>query len=190
VSTATNPVLRISNDDVARYGREIDNVRAALDWSFSPMGDGAIGVALTAAFAPVWLHLALVVECRERAKRALDILAPDFNLIAPPERRLHIPLGIALILTMGPVERARTVLAKARQLAESVDDVEAELPMLWVQWSMENNSGEYRLAQITAQRFSEVSQRTGDQSFQAARVNLVFVGRLTTRQWRAPRGPR
>ena len=165
VPTATNPVLRISNDDVARYGREIDNVRAALHWSFSPIGDAAIGVALTAAFAPVWLHLALVVECRERAERALDILAPDFNLIAPLERRLHIALGIALILTMGPVERTRTVLAKARQLAESVDDVEAELRMLWAQWSMENNSGEYYLAQITAQRFSEVARRTGDQAF-------------------------
>jgi non-specific serine/threonine protein kinase len=34
--------------DMARYGREIDNVRAALDWSFSPVGDVSIGVALTA----------------------------------------------------------------------------------------------------------------------------------------------
>jgi len=34
-------------EDMARYGREIDNVRAALDWSFSPVGDVAIGVALT-----------------------------------------------------------------------------------------------------------------------------------------------
>jgi predicted ATPase/DNA-binding winged helix-turn-helix (wHTH) protein len=35
-------------EDMARYGREIDNVRAALDWSFSPVGDVSIGVALTA----------------------------------------------------------------------------------------------------------------------------------------------
>jgi predicted ATPase len=35
-------------EDMARYGREIDNVRAALDWSFSPAGDVAIGVVLTA----------------------------------------------------------------------------------------------------------------------------------------------
>jgi len=165
VPAATGEVLRISVDDVARFGREIDNVRAALDWSFSPTGDAAIGVALTAAFAPVWLHLLLVVECRERAERALDILSPDFNLVAPLERRLHIALGIALTLTMGPVERTRTILAKARQLAESVDDVEAELRMLWAQWSMENILGEYRSAQSTAQRFSDVAQRTGDHSF-------------------------
>jgi non-specific serine/threonine protein kinase len=35
-------------EDIARYEREIDNVRAVLDWSFSPVGDVAIGVALTA----------------------------------------------------------------------------------------------------------------------------------------------
>jgi predicted ATPase len=178
VPTATNPVLRISSDDVARYGREIDNVRAALDWSFSPVGDAAIGIALTAAFAPVWLHLALVVECRERALRALDLLSPDSNLIAPLERRLHIALGIALTLTMGPVERTRVVLTRARELAESVDDVEAELRMLWAQWSMENNSGAYRLAQMTAQRFSEVARRTDDQAFILLGEHFVGTGLL------------
>jgi predicted ATPase len=165
VTAATSEVLRISVDDVARFGREIDNVRAALDWSFSSTGDAAVGVALTAAFAPVWLHLLLIVECRERAERALDVLSPDFNLVVPLERRLHIALGLALTHTMGPVERTRTILAKARQLAESVDDVEAELRMLWAQWSMENILGEYHAAQSTAQRFSEVAQRTSDNAF-------------------------
>ena len=86
---ATSEVLRISVDDVARFGREIDNVRAALDWSFSRTGDAAIGVTLTAAFAPVWLHLLLVVECRERAERVLNILSTDFNLVAPLGRAAH-----------------------------------------------------------------------------------------------------
>ena len=67
VPPATASVLRLSVDDVARFGREIDNVRAALDWSFSPGGDASIGVALTAAFAPVWVHLSLLSECCERA---------------------------------------------------------------------------------------------------------------------------
>src|SRR5712671_5109789 len=37
-------------EDMVRYGREIENVRAALDWSFSPVGDLATGVVLTAAY--------------------------------------------------------------------------------------------------------------------------------------------
>lgn len=187
VPDETNPVLRISNDDVARYGREIDNIRAALDWSFSPEGDPSIGISLTAAFAPVWLHLALIIECRQRAEHAVDVLASGFNLSVPLERRLLIALGIALTLTMGPVDRTRTVLAKARKLAESVDDVEAELRALWAQWSLENNSGEYRLAESIARRFSTVAQRTGDRAFTSLGEHfigaaLLFGGKLREAQ--------
>ena len=173
VPAGTNEVLRLSIDDVARYGREIDNVRAALDWSFSQGGDAAIGVALTAAFAPVWLHLSLVIECRERAERAVEILAPGLNLGAPLERRLHIALAVALILTMGPVDRTRAVVAKARDLAESVDDVEAQLRMLWAQWSVEFTTGECRVARATVRRFSEVARRTGDEGLVLVADRLI-----------------
>ena len=44
---------------LADYAPEIDNLRAALDWALSPGGDGSVGVALTAAAAPLWLHLSL-----------------------------------------------------------------------------------------------------------------------------------
>ena len=59
---------------LARYGWQIDNVRAALDWAFSPRGDMSIGVALTAAAVPLWLQQSLLVECRDRAERALGSL--------------------------------------------------------------------------------------------------------------------
>jgi predicted ATPase len=32
-------------DWVAAYARQIDDVRAALDWAFSPHGDAAVGIA-------------------------------------------------------------------------------------------------------------------------------------------------
>jgi predicted ATPase/DNA-binding winged helix-turn-helix (wHTH) protein len=51
---------------LAEYGRQIDNLRAALDWAFSPGGDGSIGVALTAAAVPLWMQLSLLEECRSR----------------------------------------------------------------------------------------------------------------------------
>jgi predicted ATPase/DNA-binding winged helix-turn-helix (wHTH) protein len=173
VPARTSEVLRLSIDDVARFGREIDNVRAALDRSFSSGGDAVIGVFLTAAFAPVWLHLSLVVECRQRAERALEVLAPGFNLTAPLERRLHVALAVALILTMGPVDRTRAVAAKARELAESVDDVEAQLRMLWTQWSVEFIAGECHAAHAIVQRFSEVARRTGDEGLVLVADRLI-----------------
>jgi predicted ATPase len=47
---------------LADYGRQIDNLRGALDWAFSPDGDASIGVALTAAAVPLWMHLSLLDE--------------------------------------------------------------------------------------------------------------------------------
>jgi predicted ATPase/DNA-binding winged helix-turn-helix (wHTH) protein len=105
--------LPLTVEDLARFGREIDNVRAALDWSFSPFGDVAIGVVLTAAYAPVWLGLSLVVECREHIERALERLESDSNVNAPLAGQLHIALAVPLLYTMGSVERIKTVLAKA-----------------------------------------------------------------------------
>ena len=37
---------------MSEYQPKIDNLRAALDWAFSPDGDASIGVALTAAAVP------------------------------------------------------------------------------------------------------------------------------------------
>jgi len=59
---------------LAEYAAEIDNLRSALDWAFSPGGDAAISVALTAAAVPLWIQLSLVDECRSRAEHALAVL--------------------------------------------------------------------------------------------------------------------
>jgi predicted ATPase/DNA-binding winged helix-turn-helix (wHTH) protein len=47
---------------LADYGWRRDNVRAALDWAFSAGGDASVGVALTAAAVPLWMHLSLLDE--------------------------------------------------------------------------------------------------------------------------------
>jgi predicted ATPase len=58
---------------LAEYATEIDNLRAALDWAFSPHGDASTGRALTAAAIPLWTHLSLIEECRARVERALAV---------------------------------------------------------------------------------------------------------------------
>jgi len=67
VEWETRPTVAWLDD----YGWCIDNLRAALDRSFSPNGDASIGVALTAAALPLWMHLSLLDECRGRVERAL-----------------------------------------------------------------------------------------------------------------------
>jgi predicted ATPase/DNA-binding winged helix-turn-helix (wHTH) protein len=155
--------LRPAIENMPRFAREIDNVRAALAWSFSASGDTAAGVVLTAAYVPVWLHLSLLAECRERAEWALGHLTPEME-VAPRQRlRLLIGLAVALILTMGSVERTRSLLAEAREIADDAD-ADAQFRLLWAQWSIDVVSGNSRAALPVAERLSRIARRIGSQA--------------------------
>ncbi len=58
---------RPATEWLTAYGRQIDNVRTALDWASSPGGDTELGVALTIAAVPLWRLLSLMEECRSEA---------------------------------------------------------------------------------------------------------------------------
>ena len=78
---------------LAGYVSRIDNVRAALDWSFSPGGDASIGVALGAAAVWLWMHLSLMDECRARVERALAAIDAGTGRDAHREMRLDAALA-------------------------------------------------------------------------------------------------
>jgi predicted ATPase len=65
---------RTASDWLADDALEIDNLRAAPDWAFSPGGEASTGVALTATAVPLWIRLSLLEECRGRARQALGAL--------------------------------------------------------------------------------------------------------------------
>jgi predicted ATPase/DNA-binding winged helix-turn-helix (wHTH) protein len=160
-SPAGSPIMA-GVEDMAHYAQEIDNVRAALDWAFSSAGDSDSGIVLTAAYVPVWLNFASMVECRERTERALDSLEAGSNFGARLRMRLQIPLGVALLHSSGLVERTEAVLAEALETAESLDDVAAQLRALWAMWSYRFNIGDNGAALPLAERFSRVAHRAGD----------------------------
>jgi predicted ATPase len=95
----------LSDEALARHVREIDNVRAALDWSFSSAGDQVIGVDLTAAYSPVWQHLSLMIECRERCESALLSLEPHGAATRSLRMELQMALASAMFVTMAPRNR-------------------------------------------------------------------------------------
>jgi len=166
-------------EDTMRYAREIDNVHAAIDWSFSPAGDPEIGIALTAAYCPVWLDLSLFVECRERAERALDHLGAHSTRL---RMQLQITLGTTLIVTLGSVQRAKLALTNGLQLAERLDDLNAQVRAMWALWASHFNAGECRVAQSIAERFSDVAVCAEDPLIVAVArrimgYTLLYMGR-------------
>ena len=147
---------------LAVFVREIDNVRAALDWAFAPGGDPALGIALAAAYIPGWLHQSLLVECRERIEVALANLPGQATLSPRLGMDLHIALGLSLVYTTGLVTRTEDVLGRGLELAESLGDLHQQLLALGALWFYHLSSGELRRAREVADHFLTVAKKSGD----------------------------
>ena len=129
---------------LAVYGRQIDNVRTALDWAFSPRGDASIGVALTAAAVPLWFQQSLLVECRGRAERALASLGPRPGRDARREMQLRAALGVSLMHTKGAAPETIAAWTTVLEIAERLADTEYQLRALWGLWHFHASRGECR----------------------------------------------
>ena len=154
--------VRSAGEWLADYACEIDNLRAALDWAFSPDGDGSIGVALTAAAVPLWMRLSLFTECHSCAKQALGSLATRGPRA---EMKLHAALGTSLIYAsrvIGP--EIGPALTRALEIAESLDDAEYQLRSIWGLWGLHSETGRYRAALPFAQKFHDLAMRGSDSS--------------------------
>jgi predicted ATPase/DNA-binding winged helix-turn-helix (wHTH) protein len=147
---------------VADYGRGIDDLRAALDWAFSPHGDTSIGVALTVASVPLWLQLSLMEECRRQVERALSCLGPGSNRDASREMQLYSALGASLMYTKGPVPETAAAWTKALEIAQTLDDIEYQLRALWGLFPFRVRGGEYRAALALAQTFCSLAANSAD----------------------------
>ena len=146
----------------ADYGTQIDNVRAALDWAFSPCGDVSIGVALTAAAVPLWCQLSMLDECRQRVEQALSHIAPGSDRDARCEMQLEAALGLALFHTKGSTRETGAAWTRALAIADRLKNTEYRLRALWGLWSHRMNSGEFRAALTFAQKFHRLAAKRPD----------------------------
>jgi len=145
------------------YGRQIDSLRAALDWAFSPGGDASIGVALAAAAVPLWIRLSLMEECRGRAEQAIAAIAAGAGGNARREMQLHVTLAASLLYTRGAAAAEIGVArARALEIAESLGNTEYQLRALWGLWSFRFNSGQHCVALTVAQKFCTLAATCPD----------------------------
>ena len=174
---------RVSSEELRQHGREIDNVRAALDWAFSANGDATVGKDLTVAYAPVWMDLSLHAECCERCERALQQLTTEPHPDAWSQMWLRIALGSSLIIAMGPSERAHTVLTEALDLADGLNDQDAQVRALSALTAVFSYRGQYSEAQTAVGRLHQIAHRLGDPTIaivaeRTMGTTLLTAGRL------------
>jgi predicted ATPase/DNA-binding winged helix-turn-helix (wHTH) protein len=147
------------------YERQIDNLRAALDWAFSLQGEASIGVALTAAAVPLWMHLSLLDECRSRVTRALAAIEVGTNPDARREMKLQAARGGLLMYAYDlkdAVARAGAAWTRAFEIAESLDDAAYRLTSLWGLWLFKFARSEHRTALELAERFCALAANGPD----------------------------
>jgi predicted ATPase/DNA-binding winged helix-turn-helix (wHTH) protein len=145
---------------LADYSPRIDNLRVALDWSFSPGGEVAVGVSLAAAALPLWMHLSLLRECHRRAEQALTAISGGAVQDALREMKLHCAVGTSLTYIRGAaVPEVGAAWVKAFKIAESLTDIEYQLRSLWGIWAFHLNAGRQRIALESARKFCSLAAR-------------------------------
>jgi len=149
----SRPMAQLRSD----YGWQIDNVRAAIDWAFSPGGDTLLGVALTTAAIPLWMQLSLLEECRGRGKRAIAALAPATDQHMRLEMKLQAALGASLAVVWEAVTETEATLARALHLAERLGDVDCQLRALHGLWLLKD-----REALAVARQFHAAASTPAD----------------------------
>jgi predicted ATPase len=164
---------RPTNNWLADYTHQIDNLRAALDWSFSTSGNAPIGVTLTIASVPLWFQMSLMEECRRYVEKALSSIEPRAGGDAHLAMRLFAGLGASLFLTEGTLPETGAAWTNALEIAESLGDTEYQAGALWGLYACHIASGECRMALAFAQRFRSLAAKTSNPA------NLLIGDRMT-----------
>jgi predicted ATPase/DNA-binding winged helix-turn-helix (wHTH) protein len=141
--------------------RELDNLRAALNWSFSTDGDGKIGVELAAVSAGTWMAIGLLTECREWMTKAISRLE---DASAGPRQEIAIRSALAscMMFTDGMTEESYASWEKTRLLAERLDETECQLDSLLVLWAHQIRLPNYPGATELADRCGDVAAASGN----------------------------
>ncbi|MFQ6242661.1 ATP-binding protein [Sinorhizobium meliloti] len=121
LSLLTQEARQRPDETVAHLRRDIDNVRVALDWSFSQAGDLDIGILLAIAAADLMTDLSLLAECTKWAAIALERL-PDDRWGTHAEMALSTHFAMPLLFMRGNSEDVRQAIDRALTLAQQLGD--------------------------------------------------------------------
>jgi len=153
---------------VATYSWQLSNVRSALEWTFGPHGNDEIATRLAAASARLFMELALLIEWRTWAERALD--------------RLGDPLKTSrneMVITEGSDTHVRSASSEALDVALRKQDLVRELSLLNGLFMHASWTTDIHRALDVAARSQEVALKTqnpGDMAY--AESMLGFANHL------------
>ena len=138
VRAGSAAAARTKAEWAADYGREIDNLRVALDWALSANGNNALGVALAAAASDFWIAMSLLSECCDWGYKAIAQLGAAAG--TRDELLLQCSLGQALTFSRGMQRDAKVALTRAVALAEDLADPGYQVRATYVLWQYSSSA--------------------------------------------------
>jgi predicted ATPase/DNA-binding winged helix-turn-helix (wHTH) protein len=150
-----------SDDHRLDYARAIDDIRAALAWSFGPEGDVAIAASLASLSSPAWLELALPSECSHWTATALARLDPA-DRGTRRELVLLASLGASWMLTKGMTSEVESVLREAAELAERLADTDYQVRTQFSLGYFYLRQPDYHSALAVGHRYAALAERITD----------------------------
>lgn len=175
-------VARHANDDWKTLSTDqwrsahasiIDDIRGALDWSFSNNGDMQVGISILACTTPYWVQLSLHDECRNRISDALERFAD--SLAPSEEMALQAALGTALSWAVGPVSEADSAWQRALYLAQKNGAPEIELQARYGLWLVSLRSGRFQASLDHSNEMLRCGIDTGDPEAAAVARRIAGV---------------
>ena len=163
-----------SHEEPTHCIREIDNVRAALEWCFNANRNIEIGVRLAAATVPIFLEMSLLPECHrwsERAMLALD----DTTRGGPEEMHLQAAFGISSMYTMGNNEQSYAALMRGLELAEKFHDLVHQFRLISQLNSFHRRAGNFDQMLAVAERGEAIAKEMTDPIGSAAAHAMLGV---------------
>jgi predicted ATPase/FixJ family two-component response regulator len=159
---------------LSKYGRLLDDIRAALAWGFSESGDMALACELTAASALVGSQLSHHTEWQGYAALALGRI----EKLSPPNPMLELRLTLAFGDTAGDEQRQLAALGRTLRLAEQVGEGADPALMLEVAWSIAFRHADYPMSLALAERHRAVSGGATDPNRQLNHDRIMAISLL------------
>ncbi|WP_050401019.1 ATP-binding protein [Bradyrhizobium embrapense] len=155
-----------SGQERTHHFSKMNNVRAALEWSFGEDGDPRIGIRLAAAAAEVFLAMSLLPECHRWSQRGLVALNAE-TVGSSDEMRLQAGLGVSSSQMYGETDAVNDALNRSLAIAESNGDTLYEAGLLNMQYIFHGRSGHFKLLLEYAERCRSLGERTDDVAIKA-----------------------
>ncbi len=153
---------------------QVDNVRAALVWSFGPDGDPTLGVRLAAAAHPLFLFASLASERRQWTETALAHL-DDTNRGSRDELELQFSQTHALLHIAGNPDSVVRAIDRGLDLAARFDDRREQLRFLSANHIYQSRICDFGGALETARRMVAVAEADGEPRALAIAESLLGI---------------